>query len=265
MDPLPDHGEKSYKGSGKLIGRKALVTGGDSGIGRAAVIAFAREGADVTINYLPVEEPDAKQVMGYIEDAGTKGFANPGDLKNEQFCKTLVDAAVNQMGGLDILVLNAARQISVDSLLNISTEQFDEVFKTNVYANFWLAKAALQYMKPGSSIIITISEQADNPSEDLVDYAATRAAMRNFTQSMAKQLGPKGIRVNCVNPGPFWTPLQISGGCPPEKVKTFGEWTSMGRPGQPAELASVYVQLADNSASYSTGQTYGANGGTGKP
>ena len=265
MDPRPDHGEKSYKGSGRLTGRKALITGGDSGMGRAAAIAFAREGADVAINYYPTEEPDAREVIDLIKAEGRKAIAIPGDLRDEAFCKQLVDKAVAGLGGLDILVSNAGRQQSNASILDISTEQFDWTMKTNIYAPFWIIKAALPHLKPGSVIIGTTSEQAYDPSPDLYDYAQTKAATMNYIKSLAKQLGPKGIRVNGVAPGPIWTPLQVSGGATQEKVKIFGGQTPLGRPGQPAELGSIYVQLADNSGSYATGQVYGSAGGSGQP
>jgi len=265
MNPRPDHGETSYKGSGRLAGRKALITGGDSGMGRAAAIAYAREGADVAINYLPQEEPDAREVIELIRKAGRKAVAIPGDIRDEGFCKKLVDTAAKELGGLDILISNAARQQSNPSLIDITTEQFDWTIKTNIYAPFWIIKAALTYLKPGSSIIGTTSVQATDPSPDLYDYAQTKAATTNLIKSLAKQLGPKGIRVNGVAPGPIWTPLQMGGGSTPEKLKEFGKETPLGRPGQPAELASIYVQLAANDASYSTGQIYGAAGGSGQP
>ncbi|MDQ7960922.1 MULTISPECIES: SDR family oxidoreductase [Flavobacterium] len=265
MEPRPDHGEKSYKGSGRLKGRKALITGGDSGMGRAAAIAYAREGADVAINYLPAEEEDAREVIQLIKAAGRKGIAIPGDLRDEAFCNRLVSEAVTALGGLDIVVNNAARQQANDSILAISTEEFDWTMKTNIYAPFWIIKAALPHLKPGSSIIGTSSQQAYDPTEDLYDYAQTKAATTNYIKSLAKQLGPKGIRVNGVAPGPIWTPLQVSGGASQEKLKQFGKDTPLGRPGQPVELASIYVQLAANDASFSTGQIYGASGGSGQP
>ncbi|WP_317192786.1 SDR family oxidoreductase [Sphingobacterium siyangense] len=265
MDPRPDHGEKSYKGSGRLKGRKALITGGDSGMGRAAAIAYAREGADVAINYLPAEEEDAREVIQLIKAAGRKAIAIPGDLRDEAFCSRLVSEAVKSLGGLDIVVNNAARQQAHDSILDISSEEFDWTMKTNIYAPFWIIKAALPYLKPGASIIGTSSQQAYDPTEDLYDYAQTKAATTSYIKSLAKQLGPKGIRVNGVAPGPIWTPLQVSGGASQEKLKQFGGQTPLGRPGQPAELASIYVQLAANDASFSTGQVYGASGGSGQP
>ncbi|AMJ65722.1 SDR family oxidoreductase [Hymenobacter sp. PAMC 26628] len=265
MDPRPDHGETSYKGSGRLKGRKALITGGDSGMGRAAAIAYAREGADVAINYLPAEEPDAKEVIALIKAAGCKAVAIPGDLRDEAFCQRLVAEAVRQLGGLDIVVSNAGRQQAHESILDISTEQFDWTMKTNIYAPFWIIKAALPHLPPGAAIIATTSEQAYDPSANLYDYAQTKAATMNFVKSLAKQLGPKGIRVNGVAPGPIWTPLQVSGGATPDKIKTFGADTPLGRAGQPAELGSIYVQLAASDASYATGQVYGSAGGKGQP
>ena len=265
MDPPPDHGETSYKGSGRLEGRKALITGGDSGMGRAAAIAYAREGADVAINYHPNEEKDARQVIKLIEEAGRKGVAIPGDLRNENFCKDLVAKAISALGGLDIIVSNAGRQQSHDSVLDISSEDFDATMKTNIYAPFWIIKAALPHLKPGAVIIGTASEQAYDPSPDLYDYAQTKAATMNYVKSLAKQLAPKGIRVNGVAPGPIWTPLQVSGGASMEKLEKFGGQSPMGRPGQPAELASIYVQLAASDASYTTGHIYGAAGGGGQP
>jgi NAD(P)-dependent dehydrogenase (short-subunit alcohol dehydrogenase family) len=265
MDPPPDHGEESYRGSGRLAGRKALITGGDSGMGRAAAIAFAREGADVAINYFPSEEDDARQVVEWIEKAGRKGIAIPGDLRDESFCCRLVERAVEELDGLDILVSNAARQQSRESILDVTSEDFDATMKTNIYAPFWIIKAALPHLKPGAAIIGTASEQAYDPSPELYDYAQTKAATMNYVKSLAKQLAPKGIRVNGVAPGPIWTPLQVSGGASMEKLEKFGGQTPMGRPGQPGELASIYVQLAAADASYATGQIYGASGGAGQP
>jgi NAD(P)-dependent dehydrogenase (short-subunit alcohol dehydrogenase family) len=265
MDPRPDHGEESYRGSGRLAGRKALITGGDSGMGRAAAIAYAREGADVAINYLPEEELDAREVIKLIEAEGRKALAIPGDIREEAFCQRLVADTVQALGGLDILVNNAARQQANESILDITTEQFDWTMKTNIYATFWITKAALPHLKPGSAIICTTSEQAYDPSADLHDYAQTKAANMSYVKSLAKQLGPKGIRVNGVAPGPIWTPLQVSGGATQEKLVKFGGNTPLGRPGQPAELASIYVQLAAADASFATGQVYGAAGGSGQP
>ncbi|WP_342733059.1 SDR family oxidoreductase [Bradyrhizobium sp. B117] len=265
MEPRPDHGETSYKGSGRLAGRKALITGGDSGMGRAAAIAYAREGADIAINYFPTEEADAQDVIALIKKEGRSGVAIPGDLRDEAFCETLVEQAVQQLGGLDIVVCNAARQQSRESILDVSSEDFDATMKTNIYAPFWIIKAALPHLKPGSCIIGTTSEQAYDPSPELYDYAQTKAATMNYVKSLAKQLASKGIRVNGVAPGPIWTPLQVSGGASMEKLEKFGGMTPLGRPGQPAELASIYVQLAAADASYATGQVYGSAGGSGQP
>jgi NAD(P)-dependent dehydrogenase (short-subunit alcohol dehydrogenase family) len=265
MDPKPDHGEKSYKGSGRLQGRKALITGGDSGMGRAAAIAYAREGADVAINYFPSEEPDAQEVIQLIQQAGRKAVAIPGDLRDEAFCKKLVAEAVEKLGGLDIVVSNAGRQQARQSILDLTSEDFDATMKTNIYAPFWIIKAALPHLKPGSCIIGTTSEQAYDPSPDLYDYAQTKAATMNYVKSLAKQLGGRGIRVNGVAPGPIWTPLQVSGGATQQKLQHFGSQTSLGRPGQPVELASIYVQLAASDASFATGNIYGSGGGTGQP
>ena len=265
MAPKPDHGENSYRGSGRLAGRKALITGGDSGMGRAAAIAFAREGTDVVINHLPVEEPDANEVLALIKAANRNGFSVPGDLRDESFCQRLVAEAVQKLGGLDIVVCNAGRQQSHTSILELSTEDFDATMKTNLYAPFWIIKAALPHLKAGSCIIGTTSEQAYDPSPDLYDYAQTKAATMNYVKSLAKQLAGRGIRVNGVAPGPIWTPLQISGGASEEKYEHFGSTAPLGRPGQPAELASIYVQLAASDASYTTGNVYGAGGGQGQP
>ncbi|MEH3112401.1 SDR family oxidoreductase [Pedobacter terrae] len=265
MDPIPDHGEHSYKGSGRLAGRKALITGGDSGIGRAVAIAYAREGADVVINYLPQEQSDADEVLALIAEAGRKGFGIAGDITSEDFCRQLVEEAADKIGGIDILVNNAGHQQAIESLLDVTTEDFDTTMKTNVYAPFWITKAALPLLEEGSVIIATSSVQAYDPSENLFDYAQTKAANVAFVKSLAKQLGPKGIRVNGVAPGPVWTPLQTSGGQPQDAIVKFGEVTPLGRPGQPAELASIFVQLADSNASYATGQIYGAAGGNGHP
>lgn len=265
MDPVPDCGETSYKGSGRLMGRKALITGGDSGMGRAAAIAIAREGADVAINYYPTEEPDAQQVITLIRAEGRKAMAIPGDLRNEAFCKQLVQNAVSQLGGLDILVNNAGRQQAAASIFDVTTEEFDAIMKTNIYAPFWIIREALPHLPPGSAIIGTTSEQAYDPDAWLYAYAQTKAARMNYVKSLAKMLGPKGIRVNGVAPGPVWTALQVSGGTTPEKQQSFGSWTPFGHPGNPAELASIYVQLAASDASFANGQIYGSSGGVGQP
>ena len=261
MQPKPDHGEESYRGSGRLPNRKALVTGGDSGIGRAAAIAFAREGADVIINYLPSEEKDAKEVVELIEAAGRKAFAIPGDLSNESFCKKLVQQAHKKLGGLDVLALVAGKQHAVETIADITTKQLEETYKVNVFALFWLCKAALPLMPKGGSIITTASIQATHPSPSLLDYAPTKAAILAFTRALARQVAEDGIRVNCVAPGPIWTPLQTSGGQPDKKIPSFGTETPMKRPGQPVEMAPLYVLLASQESSYVTGEVYGATGG----
>jgi NAD(P)-dependent dehydrogenase (short-subunit alcohol dehydrogenase family) len=265
MDPKPDHGEESYKGLGRLTGRKALITGADSGIGRAVAIAFAREGADITLNYLPSEEPDAREVVAHIEKAGRKAVPLPGDIQDEAFCSSLVEKSRKAMGGLDLLIVNAGHQQAVESIADLTTEQFDETFKTNVYAMFWLCKAALPHMPAGAAIINTASIQSYSPSPNLLDYASTKAAIVAFTKALAKQVAEKGIRVNAVAPGPIWTPLETSGGQPSEKIPAFGGHTPLGRPGQPAELASVYVFLASQESSYVTGEVYGVTGGNPTP
>lgn len=265
MHPRPDHGESSYRGSGKLAGRRALITGGDSGIGRAAAIAFAREGADVAICYLPAEEPDAQEVIALVKQAGRKALALPGDIRNEAFCQSIVARVVAEFGGIDLLVNNAGRQHSFDSILDITTEYFDWTVKTNLYAMFWITKAAVAHMPPGSSIVNTASVNAYDPAVNLLDYSLTKGGIVTFTKGLAKQMIKRGIRVNGVAPGPFWTALQVSGGQTQENLKSFGADTPMGRPGQPAEIAHVYVQLAASESSYVTGQIYGETGGRGEP
>jgi NAD(P)-dependent dehydrogenase (short-subunit alcohol dehydrogenase family) len=265
MDPPPDHGEKSYKGSGRLLGRKALITGGDSGMGRAAAIAYAREGADVAISYYPTEEPDAKEVMALIRAEGRKAVALPGDLRDPKYCREIVGKTIAELGGLDILVSNAGRQQQFAQITDMPDEEFDWIIKTNIYAPFYIIKTALPHLQPGATIIATTSEQAYDPSPDLYAYAQTKAATMNFVKSLAKALGPKGIRVNGVAPGPIYTPLQISGGATEQKFTNFGGNYPLGRAGQPAELASIYVQLAAEDASYTTGNIYGAGGGNGQP
>ncbi len=263
MSEKPDCGELSYKGSGRLAGRKALLTGGDSGIGRAAAIAFAREGADVAINYLPDEQADAEEVAKYIRDAGRKAVLLPGDISHEGVCLRLVDDAVQQLGGLDILVNNAGKMGKTQGLLETSTERFDALMKTNVYALFWITKAALPHLKPGGSIINTTSIQGYDPTASIFDYAMTKAAIANFTKGLSEPLMEKhGVRINAVAPGPIWTPLQEADG-DAEKLKKLGASTSYKRPGQPVELAPVYVLLASQEASYITGEIYGVTGGMG--
>ena len=261
MKPVPDCGETSYKGNGKLTGRKALVTGGDSGIGRAAAIAYAREGADVAINYLPEEQQDAEDVKKLIEAEGRKAVLIPGDLSEETFCKELIDTAYNELGGLDILALVAGKQQAVEDIMDLSTEQLRKTFEINVFSLFWVVKAALPYLPEGASIITTTSVQGYNPSPNLLDYASTKFAINGFTRGLAKQLAPKGIRVNSVAPGPIWTALQISGGQPSDAIPEFGQQAPLKRAGQPVELANVYVFLASNDASYVTAQIYGVTGG----
>ena len=263
MDPLPDHGETSYRGSGRLTGRKALITGGDSGIGRAVAIAYAREGADVAINYLPAEESDAQEVVKLIEAEGRKAVAIPGDIRSESFCQQLVKEAAEKLDGLDILVNNAGRQQFNESIRTLSTEDFDATFKTNVYAMFWITKAALKYLPEGASIINTSSVQAYEPSAILLDYAQTKASIAAFTKALAKQLAEQKIRVNAVAPGPYWTPLQACGGQPEEKLQQFGSGAPMGRPGQPVEIAPLYVTFAENLNGFTSGQVWCSDGGTG--
>ncbi|WNS77959.1 SDR family oxidoreductase [Domibacillus sp. DTU_2020_1001157_1_SI_ALB_TIR_016] len=264
MSPLPDCGETSYKGSGKLTGKKALVTGGDSGIGRAAAIAYAREGADVAINYLPVEQPDAEEVKELIEKEGRKAVLIPGDLRSEEFCQEMVEEANSELGGLDILALVAGKQQAVEDIMDLSTEQIKATFETNVFSLYWTVKAAMPHLSAGASIITTTSVEAFNPSPMLLDYAATKGTIMNFTKAFAKQAASKGIRVNSVAPGPIWTPLQISGGQPTANIPNFGQGTPptpLQRAGQPVELSDVYVFLASDSASYVTGQIYSVTGG----
>jgi NAD(P)-dependent dehydrogenase (short-subunit alcohol dehydrogenase family) len=265
MNPKPDCGETSYKGSGRLAGRKALVTGGDSGIGRAAAIAFAREGADVAINYYPTEEPDAQEVKALIEATGRKAVLLPADIRTERACTKLVADAVKALGGLDLLVNNAAYQQSKEDISQISDEQFVRTFETNIFAIFRISKAAIPSMPPGSVIINTGSVNSYDPGVELLDYASTKGAILIFTKGLAKQLAKKGIRVNMVAPGPIWTPLQVAGGQLPGKLGEFGQDTPLGRAGQPAELAALYVMLASEEASFSTGTAVGAHGGKGNP
>ncbi|KQQ25629.1 MULTISPECIES: glucose 1-dehydrogenase [unclassified Frondihabitans] len=260
-----DHGEETYRGSGRLEGRKALITGGDSGIGAAVAIAYAREGADVAISYLPEEQEDADNIVALIEKAGRKAVAIPGDIKDEAFCEQLVKTAVDGLGGLDILVNNAGKQQHVEDLLELTTKNFDDTFKTNVYAMFWITKAALPHLTPGSSIINTTSIQAYSPAEFLVDYASTKAAINTFSKALSQQLAPKGIRVNAVAPGPIWTPLQPAGGQPADALPEVGDETPLGRWGQPAELAPAYVFLASGESSYVIGETLHVNGGMPTP
>jgi len=262
MQPVPDCGEESYVGSGRLQGRKALVTGADSGIGRAAAIAYAREGADVALNYLPDEQADAEDVARLIEKEGRKAVLIPGDVGDEAFCRQLVEEAAKKLDGLDILALVAGKQVSVEKLEDLSTEQLRKTFEINVFSLYWTVKAALPHLQPGATIVTTSSIQAYQPSPDLADYAATKAAIAAFTRSMAKQLAERGIRVNSVAPGPIWTALQVSGGQQQEALPKFGQDTPLKRAGQPVELSSVYVFLASQESSYVTAEVYGITGGT---
>lgn len=261
MDPVPDCGEQSYVGSGRLKGRKALVTGGDSGIGRAAAIAYAREGADVVINYLPAEQEDAEEVKKLIEEAGRKAVLIPGDLTDEKFARDLVHRSIQELGGLDILALVAGKQTAVEEIAELTSEQFQKTYATNVFALFWITQEAIPHLKPGASIITTSSIQAYQPSPHLLDYASTKAAILNYSRGLAKQVAEKGIRVNIVAPGPIWTALQICGGQPQEKIPQFGQQTPMKRAGQPAELAPIYVYLASQESSYVTAEVHGVTGG----
>lgn len=261
LQPAADHGETSYKGFGRLAGRKALITGADSGIGRATAIAFAREGADIALNYLPEEEADADEVVRLIEASGKKAIRIPGDITSEVFCKDLVRRAHEALGGLDVLVNVAGKQTAIESIADITTEQFDATFKTNVYALFWICKAALPFLPEGATIINTASIQAYQPAENLLDYAPTKSAIVAFTKSLAKQVLSKGIRVNAIAPGPIWTPLQPSGGWPAAGIPEFGSQVPMGRAGQPAECAPMYVLLASQESSYITGEAFGVTGG----
>jgi NAD(P)-dependent dehydrogenase (short-subunit alcohol dehydrogenase family) len=260
MRPQADHGEESYRGLGRLQGRKALITGGDSGIGRATAIAYAREGADVLISYLPEEEPDAQETCRWVQEAGRTVVAIPGDIQDEAHCTDLIEQAFTRLGGLDILVNNAAYQFTHDDIGEFTTEEFDRAFRTNVYAMFWLCRAALPRMAPGSVIINTASIQAFDPSPNLLAYAATKAAIVNFTKALSQMAMKQSVRVNAVAPGPVWTPL-IPSTMPDEKVQSFGKQTAFERAAQPAEIAPVFVFLASNEARFVTGEVYGVTGG----
>jgi NAD(P)-dependent dehydrogenase (short-subunit alcohol dehydrogenase family) len=261
MTPKADHGEQSYRGSGRLPQRRALVTGGDSGIGRATAIAFAREGADVAINYLPSEEQDAQETIALIRHAGQKAFAFPGDLSDEAFSRSLIHNAHKALGGLDILACIAGKQHAIAQIADLTTEQLEQTYRVNVFSLFWLCQEAVPLMPPGGSIITTAAIQATAPSPSLLDYAPTKAAILAFTRALAKQIVEKGLRINCVAPGPVWTPLQTSGGQPDKKIPAFGSEAPMKRPGQPVEMAPLYVLLASQESSYVTGEVYGATGG----
>ncbi|MCC2611373.1 SDR family oxidoreductase [Neorhizobium sp. Rsf11] len=259
MDPVPDHGELSYRGSGRLAGKRAVITGGDSGIGRAVAIAYAREGADLLISYLD-EDEDAEDTKRLVEEAGRKAVLMPGDIKASSHCRAIIDKAVGEFGGIDILVNNAAHQASFSSIEDISDEEWELTFKVNIHAMFYLSKAAVPHMKPGSTIINTASINSDNPNPGLLAYATTKGAIQNFTAGLAQLLAEKGIRVNAVAPGPIWTPL-IPSTMPEDKVKEFGKQVPMKRPGQPAELATTYVMLADPLSSYVSGTMIAVTGG----
>jgi NAD(P)-dependent dehydrogenase (short-subunit alcohol dehydrogenase family) len=265
LQPQADHGEKTYEGSGRLKGRKALITGADSGIGAAVAIAYAREGADIAMSYLPAEEEDAQRIAELVREAGRKIVLCPGDISEESFCQQLVQKAAEELGGLDIVVNNAGRQIFSESILDLSSEQWEATFKTNIFAMFWICKAAVPLLPEGATIINTTSIQAYQPSPTLLDYATTKGAITNFTHGLAKQLIEKGIRVNAVAPGPIWTPLQPSYGQPMEKLVKFGEQSIYKRAGQPAELAPAFVFLASQESSYTTGEVIGVTGGNHLP
>jgi NAD(P)-dependent dehydrogenase (short-subunit alcohol dehydrogenase family) len=261
-NPRPDHGEDSYVGAGRLTGMRALITGGDSGIGRAVAIAYAREGADVAIVHMPEEQDDADSTAQLVRDAGRSALTIAGDVRDEEFCTAAVATTAAEFGGLDVLVLNAAYQENRDGFDKIPTEEFDRVFRTNIYSMMWFGRAALPHLQPGSSIISTTSIQAFNPSPGLIDYAMTKAAQVAFTKALAEELGPKGIRVNAVAPGPIWTPL-IPATSWPDRLPSFGQDTPVGRAGQPAELAPAYVLLASPEASYISGAILPVTGGKG--
>ena len=263
--PNTDRGEDSYRGTGRLEGRRALITGSDSGIGAAVAIAFAREGADVALSYLPEEEEDAQYVARLIEDAGRTALCLPGDLSDPEFCRDLVRQAADGLGGLDALVNNAGRQIAVKDIADLTDEQWEHTFATNIHAMFRVVKAALEFLPAGSTIVNSTSVQAYSPSAHLIDYASTKAAINNFTKGMATQLAPRGVRVNGVAPGPIWTPLQVSDGQPKEALPHFGKNTPLGRAGQPTELAPAYVFLTSTESSYVLGETLNVNGGQPTP
>ena len=263
--PGTDRGEDSYTGTGRLRGRRALITGSDSGIGAAVAIAFAREGADVALSYLPAEEEDAQHVCEIIRGAGRKAVPLPGDLSDPEYCREVVRRAAEELGGLDALVNNAGRQIAVEDIADLTDEQWENTFRTNIHAMFRVSQAALEYLEPGSTIVNSTSVQAYSPSAHLIDYASTKAAINNFTKGLATQLAPKGIRVNSVAPGPIWTPLQVSDGQPKEALPHFGKNTPLGRAGQPTELAPAYVFLTSSESSYVIGETLNVNGGQPTP
>ncbi len=263
--PQTDRGEHSYRGTGRLEGRRALITGADSGIGAAVAIAFAREGADVALSYLPAEEEDAQYISRVIEESGRTALRLPGDLADPEYCRAVVDETAAGLGGLDALVNNAGRQISVEHVEDLDDEQWTSTFDVNIRAIYRVSKAALRHLEPGSTIVNSTSIQAYNPSPHLLDYASTKAAINNFTKGLGQQLAPRGIRVNAVAPGPIWTPLQVSDGQPKDALPDFGKSTPLGRAGQPTELAPAYVFLTSPESSYVIGETLNVNGGTPSP
>lgn len=263
--PRTDRGQHSYRGTGRLIGRKILITGADSGIGAAVAIAFAREGADIALSYLPVEQEDAEEIKSCIEEAGQQAHLLPGDISERKFCEELVERAAEALGGLDGLVNNAGRQIAIEDIVDLTDEQWTATFDTNIHAIFRISQAALRHMPPGSTIVNTTSIQAYKPSPHLLDYASTKAAINNFTKGLSQMLAPRGIRVNAVAPGPIWTPLQVSDGQPKDALPKFGKDTPIGRAGQPTELAPAYVFLTSPESSYVIGETLNVNGGTPSP
>lgn len=263
--PQTDRGQHSYRGTGRLEGRKALITGADSGIGAAVAIAFAREGADVALSYLPAEEEDAQEIKSFIEEAGRRAVLLPGDISEPGFCSELVERAVAELGGLDALVNNAGRQIAREDIAELPDEQWVDTFETNIHAIFRISQAAIPHLPAGSTIVNTTSIQAYSPSPHLLDYASTKAAINNFTKGLGQMLAPRGIRVNAVAPGPIWTPLQVSDGQPKDALPEFGKNTPLGRAGQPTELAPAYVFLTSPESSYVIGETLNVNGGTPSP
>lgn len=265
LAPQADRGEQSYRGTGRLEGRRALITGADSGIGAAVAIAFAREGADVALSYLPAEEEDALYISRVIEDSGRKALRLPGDLADPEYCERVVDDAAAGLGGLDALVNNAGRQIAIERIEDLDDDQWASTFEVNIRAIYRISKAALRHLEPGSTIVNSTSVQAYDPSPHLLDYASTKAAINNFTKGLGQQLASRGIRVNAVAPGPIWTPLQVSDGQPKDALPEFGKSTPLGRAGQPTELAPAYVFLTSSESSYVIGETLNVNGGTPSP
>lgn len=263
--PQTDRGQHSYRGTGRLVGRRALITGADSGIGAAVAIAFAREGADIALSYLPEEEPDAQEIKTIIEAAGRHAYLIPGDISQPDFCETLVEEAVTQLGGLDALVNNAGRQIAIEDIADLTDEQWVATYDTNIHAIYRISRAAVKHLPAGSTIVNTTSIQAYEPSTHLLDYASTKAAINNFTKGLGQMLAPRGIRVNAVAPGPIWTPLQVSDGQPKDALPEFGQNTPIGRAGQPTELAPAFVFLTSPESSYVIGETLNVNGGKPSP